>query len=262
MPGYPLRSFLTGRQPGKSGKPRESSYRVPLQPVEIVVQGINIELVRKEIKNLHLRVYPPEGRVRVSAPSQLPIAAVVKVVEQRIQWIQAQRLKVAAGVAHLSYEDREIHWFAGSRCSLSVVGTEGKPTVEYLQPGIIRLSVKHDSTCEDRRRLLEQWYRGQMQIRIPPLIEMWEKKLGVEVSEWRIRRMSTRWGSCNVNARRIWLSLELIKKSKECLEYVVVHELTHLLEPGHGPRFIARMDIALPNWRDLKRELNTLGKTL
>ncbi len=235
---------------------------MPPKPVEIVVQGINIELVRKQIKNLHLRVYPPEGRVRVSAPSQLPLAAVVKVVEQRIQWIQAQRLKVAAGAARLSYEDRETHWFAGSRCSLSVVRTAGRPTVEYLQSGVIRLSVKHDSTSEDRRRLLEQWYRGQMQICVPPLIEAWEKRLGIEVSEWRIRRMSTRWGSCNVKARRIWLSLELIKKSHECLEYVVVHELTHLLEPGHGPRFTARMDNALPNWRDLKRELNASGKAL
>ncbi|TAN27651.1 MAG: M48 family peptidase [Actinomycetota bacterium] len=258
MPGHSVKSLLAGRQLRKFANQNESARKAPREPVEIVVKGISIELVRKEIKNLHLRVYPPEGRVRITAPNLLSTDAVVRVVEQRIKWIQAQRLKVAAGAAQPNYEDGEIHWFAGNRCRLSVVGTVGKPTVEYLQPGIIRLGIRRNSTCEDKRRLLEKWYREQMRIRAPILIELWEKRLGVELYEWRIRKMSTRWGSCNVRAKRIWLSLELIKKPNECLEYVVVHEIMHLLEPGHGPKFTARMDLALPNWRDLKRKLNTL----
>ncbi len=235
-----------------------NAMRAPAPLVEMTVRGIRVELLRKEIKNLHLRVYPPDGRVRISVPKNLPIASVVDMIEQRIEWIQAQQLRVSGSVKKLEYLDGETHWFKGSPFRLRVIENAGKASVEITECGTIVLSTKQICSEEQRRKLLESWYREQVRLRAAPMFERWAEVLGVEFSEWRIRKMSTRWGSCNAREKRIWLGLDLAKKSDECLEYVVVHELVHLLEPGHGPRFVARMDRALSNWRDLKRKLNAL----
>ena len=248
-----------GRQFTKPAKAKTADgVRAPAPHVEMTVRGIRVELLRKEIKNLHLRVYPPDGRVRISAPRNLPISSVVEMIEQRIEWIQAQQLRVSGTVKRLEYQDGETHWFGGSPFRLRVIENAGRANVEIAEPGIIELRTRQICSDEERRKLLESWYRGQVRLRAAPMFERWTEVLGVEVREWRIRKMSTRWGSCNVRERRIWLSLDLSRKSDECLEYVVVHELVHLLEPGHGPRFVARMDRAISNWRDLKRKLNAL----
>ncbi|MDA8080877.1 MAG: SprT family zinc-dependent metalloprotease [Actinomycetota bacterium] len=248
-----------GRQFAKPARVNAvDAVRVPAPHVEMNVQGIRIELLRKEIKNLHLRVYPPDGRVRISVPRNLPLSSVVEMIEQRIEWIHAQQLRVSGTVRKLEYLDGETHWFRGSPFRLRVIENAGCASVEITEPGTIELRTRQICSGEERRKLLETWYRGQVRLRAAPMFERWTAVLDVEFREWRVRKMSTRWGSCNVRERRIWLSLDLAKKSDECLEYVVVHELVHLLEPGHGPRFVDQMDRAISNWRDLKRKLNTL----
>ncbi len=246
-----------GRPFSKAVKSKSAHGMVPTAPVEITVRGIRVELLRKEIKNLHLRVYPPDGRVRISVPRQFPINSVVDVIEQRIGWIQAQQSRVSGHFLRLSYVDGETHWFSGRPLRLRVTECAEKGKIDIPEPGVIELCIKRASSEEERRRLFESWYREQLRLRAAPLFEEWADVLGVQVGEWRIRKMSTRWGSCNVGEKRIWLSLELAKKSDDCLEYVVVHELAHLIEPGHGPRFVAQMDRTISNWRELKRKLNS-----
>lgn len=255
-----MRRSLIGPYSPKAAKSKKAvSAKVPSTSHEITVKGIRVELLRKEIKNVHLRVYPPDGHVRVSAPTRLPLDSVVGLIEERLEWIQAQRLRVCTGAAPIRFVDGEMHWFGGRAYTLSVIDTPRKERVALVFPGILELHSKSGSTAEERRKLLEDWYREQVRSKAAPFFEKWERILGAEAAEWRVRKMSTRWGTCNVKAKRIWLSLELAKKSDDCLEYVVVHELAHLLEPGHGPRFVAHMDRAISNWRDLKKKLNLLA---
>ncbi|NNN18914.1 MAG: M48 family metallopeptidase [Acidimicrobiaceae bacterium] len=251
-----MRHHFAGRDFGKHLRSTKAANENSTAPFELWVKGIRVEVLRKDIKNLHLRVYPPDGRVRISAPDHFPIDSVLKVIEKRFEWIRSQQLRLGTGPVSLRYDDLETHWFLGNPCVLRVDETTSKPKVDFVDPGTIKLSTKGHSTIQQRQILLQQWYREQLRRQAAPLIQLWAGKLGVEVPELRIRKMSTRWGSCNVRARRVWLSLELAKKSKECLEYVVVHELAHLLEPSHGPGFRSQMNSALPNWRALKRELN------
>lgn len=251
-----MRSSLIGWNSLKAAKSSKASPKVSLASGEITVKGIRIELLRKEIKNVHLRVYPPDGRVRISVPTRLPLDSVVGLIEERLEWIQAQQLRVCTVATPARFVDGEIHLFGGRAYNLSVIDTLAKERVVLVSPNILQLRSRIGSTAEDRRKLLEGWYREQLRSRADPFFEKWERILGVEAAEWRVRKMSTRWGSCNVKAKRIWLSLELAKKSDDCLEYVVVHELAHLLEPGHGPRFVAHMDGAISNWRDLRKKLN------
>ncbi len=251
-----MRSSLRGWNSRKAAKSSKASRKVSSASGEITVKGIRVELLRKEIKNVHLRVYPPDGRVRVSVPARLPLDSVVGLIEERFEWIQAQQLRVCTVATPARFVDGEIHLFGGRAYNLSVIDTLAKERVVLVSPNILQLHSGIGSTAEDRRKLLEGWYRTQLRSRAEPFFEKWEKILGVEAAEWRVRKMSTRWGSCNVKAKRIWLSLELAKKSDDCLEYVVVHELVHLLEPGHGPRFVAHMDGAISNWRYLRKKLN------
>ncbi|MDA8270647.1 MAG: SprT family zinc-dependent metalloprotease [Actinomycetota bacterium] len=251
-----MRRSLIGWNSHKAAKSSKASPKATSASREITVRGIRIELLRKEIKNIHLRVYPPDGRVRVSAPTRLPLDSVVGLIEERLEWIQAQQLRVCSVAVPTRFVDGEIHLFGGRAYNLRVIETLATERVALVFPNILELHSRSGSTSEDRRRLLEGWYREQLRSKAAPFFEKWERILGVEAAEWRVRKMSTRWGSCNVKAKRIWLSLELAKKSDDCLEYVVVHELAHLLEPGHGPRFVAHMDRAISNWRDLKKKLN------
>ncbi len=219
--------------------------------------GLQIEIVRKPIRHLHVRVYPPDGRVRVSAPVWLDEASVRQAVAVRADWIRRQqaRLQSQPPPAPKAMVSGETHHVFGRRCILRIV--EGRtPHRVILQDGTLTLHVRHGSSRACRIRLLEDWYRRQLAERIPVLIAHWEPRLGVQVAEWRIRRMKTRWGTCNIRARRIWLNLQLATKPPECLEYVVVHEMVHLHERLHNARFYAWMDRCLPDWRDRRRLLN------
>ncbi|WP_330246125.1 M48 family metallopeptidase [Streptomyces sp. NBC_00562] len=224
----------------------------------LAVRGIDVQVVYKDIKNLHIGVYPPIGRVRVAAPQQLDDDQVRLAVIQRLPWIKRQQdqLRSAQRQSVREMVSGESHYVWGVRRRLKVIERPGRPHVEI--GGDRMLLYVPASTSEERRRdLLDQWCREQLRQAIPALIERWESKLGVSVPWWGIRRMKTKWGSCNRETRRLWFNSELAKKHPECLEYVVVHEMVHYFERGHGKRFVELMDGFLPDWRSRRDGLNS-----
>lgn len=224
----------------------------------IEVSGISVEIVRKDIKNLHLGVYPPAGRVRVAAPLRLDDEAIRLAVVSRLAWIRRQR---AAFIRQDRQSRREFvsgesHYFAGRRYRLDVVERDAPPSVRVRNNSWLELSVRPGADLRTREVVLHRWYRGHLRNELPRLLARWEPEFGIPVAEVRIRRMKTRWGSCNPKARRIWLNLELAKKPPSCLEYVFVHEMAHLIERHHNERFHALMDRHLPQWRIRRAELD------
>ncbi|OOE58613.1 metal-dependent hydrolase [Salinivibrio sp. ML323] len=224
----------------------------------IEVSGIFVEIRRKTIKNLHLGVYPPDGRVRVAAPSYLDDEAVRLAVISRLGWIRRQQQGFVRQARQSVREmvTGESHYFQGRRYRLNVVERPGNPRVRLINNSTLELQVRPDTGRAARQEMLDRWYRRQIKARIPELLATWEPVVGVKVSDCRIKRMKTRWGSCNIEARRVWLNLELAKKSPRCLEYILVHEMVHLLERHHTEHFRALMDHCMPDWRLRKDELN------
>lgn len=224
----------------------------------ITVAGIQVAVVRKPIKNLHLGVYPPDGRVRVAAPMAISDAAVRVAIIGRLSWIKQKQ----AGFARQTREPRremtsgESHYYRGRRYRLQVVETDGAPRVELRGHQAMVLHVHAGWTAHDRELLLQGWYRDRLREVVARLLSRWQENLGVEVGHWGIRRMKTKWGSCNPKARRILLNLELVKKPAACLEYVLVHELAHLRVAKHDAEFLRIMDRHLPTWRRRRTELN------
>ena len=223
----------------------------------LTVAGISVDVVYKKIKNMHISVYPPMGRVRVAAPERLDEDAIRLAVVQRLPWIKKQReqLQTAERQSEREMLTGESHYVWGQRLRLTLVETTGRPRVD-IAGSKLQLTVRAEAEDTERRKLLESWYRKQMKAAIPPLIEKWETIIGREVSSWIVRRMKTKWGTCNPDTARLWFNIELAKKNPGCLEYIVVHEMTHLLERTHNDRFVALMDKNLPNWRTLRDELN------
>jgi hypothetical protein len=217
-----------------------------------------VEVVRKGIRNLHLGVYPPHGRIRIAVPHRVSDEAVRLAVVSRLGWIKRQQLKFASQPRQSRREmvSGESHYFLGTRYRLNVV-EHARPTTALVRgKSIITLQVRPGATVQQREEVLHRWYRQELKALIPPLLNRWQPVLGVQVAEWGVKRMKTRWGTCNPRARRIWLNLELAKKPEPCLEYIVVHELLHLLERHHNDRFVALMNQHLPQWRTRRQELN------
>ncbi len=225
---------------------------------QIIVNGLIIDVVRKNIKNLHLGVYPPAGRIRVAAPLHINDEAVRLFTISKFAWIKRQQAKFESQERQSAREfvSGESHYFQGHRYLLNVVYRVGTPTVNVRNNKIIDLFVRTDSDTTERERILITWYRRRLKEEITPLIAKWEPIIGVQVAEWGVKQMKTRWGTCNIKAQRIWLNLELIKKPVHCLEYVVVHEMIHLLERNHNERFMAYMNRFMPLWRHYREELN------
>lgn len=223
----------------------------------IIVSGIEVEVVRKDIKNLHVGVYPPDGRVRVAAPLLVDDDAVRLAVISRLDWVKRQRARFRAQERQSAreYVDRESHYFQGRRYLLKVIEADG-PSRVVLKNCVMELHVPMGADTERRELAVSQWYRRELRASAAPLVEKWSERLGVVVNEFKIKRMRTKWGSCNPNAKRVWLNLELAKKPPHCLEYVVVHELVHLLEKSHNATFQALMDENMPEWRLYRDELN------
>lgn len=224
----------------------------------IDVSGISVEIRRKAIKNLHVGVYPPDGKVRVAAPPHLNDEAVRLAIVSRLRWIRRQRESFTRQARQSIREmvTGESHYFEGKRYRLEVLERAGNPYVEIANNSKLVLTVRPGAEREARQRVLDRWYRRRLREQVTDLIRVWESKVGVGATDWRIKRMKTRWGSCNIEAKRIWLNLELIKKPAMCLEYVLVHELVHLLERHHTERFRSLMDVIMPDWRERRDELN------
>lgn len=223
---------------------------------QAVVAGIEVELVRKRVKRLSLRVYPPDGRVRVTVPYGTPDPTIHEAVRARAGWIRGHqhRFRSMPQPSSTLYVSGETHYVAGvpHRLELQVGSTKG---VRFAQG---RLVLDATPACgrAARQARLESWYRQYLKDQLPDLIRIWSMRMQVQPPEFRIKRMSTRWGSCNPRAGRIWLNLALAFRRPELLEYVVVHELAHLLVPDHGPEFKAVMTQYMPHWRELDAELD------
>jgi predicted metal-dependent hydrolase len=220
---------------------------------------IAVDVVLKDIKNVHLSVYPPTGRVRISAPSRMSLDTIRVFAISKLDWIKQQQKKLREQERETSreYLDRESHYVWGKRHLLKVIESTSAPEVD-LKRNILLLRIRPGSNEEKKQAALEEWYRKQLKAAVPPLIAKWESLLGVKVKRFFVQRMKTKWGSCSSGAGSIRLNTELAKKPPECLEYIVVHEILHLLEPTHNSRFIALMDQFMPKWQFQRQELNRL----
>lgn len=250
---------------------------------QITVDGVAVEVTRKRVKHLRLTVYPSDGRVCMSAPLRADDETVRQAIVARLAWIRRHLARSSgawpSGGGQVvpephEYVSGEIHDFRGTGHLLNVIEHDGPARVirrhgdeadhTYLvpsplvetRPPVIDLYVRRGSNADRRKAVLAAWYRAELKAQIPPLLAKWQPVIGVEAAAWGVKAMRTRWGSCNSTARRIWLNLELVKKAPHLLEYVLVHELVHLLERGHGAAFKAHMDRLLPGWRQMRAELN------
>lgn len=221
------------------------------------VHDIEVEVVRKRVRNVNLTVYPPDGRVRVSAPHHCSDDTIRTVLIARLSWIRKKQELLRARPLQSSPRTvtGDTHMVFGEKYRLAVIESSCRPQVVATAENVLLLQVRPGSSGEKRAVILNQWYREQLQSRIPSLMEKWQPVIGVEVSEWRIKKMKTRWGTCNIEKKRIWLNLELAKMSVACLEYVLVHELVHLLERYHNARFHGFMDRFLPHWRTIRAQM-------
>lgn len=227
-------------------------------PYHITVGGIRVEVVRKDIKNLHLGVYPPKGRVRVAAPLVLSDEAVRLAVIEKLAWVKKHKARFRDQPRQSQREmiNGESHYFLGQRYRLRLHERPGPSQVSLRGIATLDMSIRQGTSSAQRESVLHNWYRQQLKLLLPPLLEKWQAIIGVQASSWGIKKMRTKWGSCSIKVRRIWLNLELAKRPEQCLEYVLVHELVHLLERHHNERFIALMDQFMPQWRQFRDMLN------
>lgn len=227
--------------------------------VQLQLGNVIIDVEQKDIKNIHLSVYPPEGKVRIAAPEHIDLDTLRVYALSKLSWIKKQQTKIRGQEREAPREflNRESHYFMGKRYLLKIIECEARPKVE-LKHRTMLLYIRPGTSLEKRQRILDEWYRSELKKILPPLIQQWEKRLNVQVQEFGIKKMKTKWGTCNREANRIWLNLELAKKPFEYLEYVLVHEMVHLLERNHNERFTSHMDRFLPKWQFFREELNRL----
>ncbi len=225
---------------------------------KLVIDGLTVDVVRKPIRNLHLGVYPPHGRVRVAAPQSMDDEAVRLAVISKHGWIKRQQNHFKSQVRQSAreYIYRESHYHFGHRYLLNVIEQEGPARVVIRNKTVLDLYIPDGSDTQKRERVMNEWYRNELRGCIPSIIRKWEPVLGVEVGFYGIKKMKTKWGSCNSRASRIWINLELAKKPVKCLEYIVVHEMGHLLNRHHDDNFRDMMDRVMPQWQLYRDELN------
>jgi predicted metal-dependent hydrolase len=225
----------------------------------VLLSGIRIEVVRKDIKNVHLSVHPPAGRVRIAAPRHLSEDAIRAFAIGKLGWVRRQQARLHAQERETPREflDRESHFVWGRRLLLRVVEVDAAARVD-LSPRCLTLRVRPRTPAPRRAQLLDEWYRAQIRAALAPLLAKWVPLMRVAVRRVFVQRMKTKWGSCNPRAGTIRLNTELARKPPECLEYLVVHELAHLLEPTHNPRFRALMERFMPAWQSVRQTLNRL----
>ena len=227
---------------------------------QIEIRGIKVEVVRKDIKNLHVGVYPPSGRVRVATPLRLNDDAVRMAVITRLGWIRRQQDNYENQQRQSEREmvTGESHYVQGHRYLLDVVDHNGPASISIKNNTTLELKVRPQIGIRRKQAVLQEWYRQRLKAKVPELIAKWEPIIGVRASGWEIRKMKTHWGSCSIENKRIRFNLELAKKSESCLEYILVHEMIHLLERLHNDTFKKHMDHFLPQWRIYRDELNSM----
>ena len=227
---------------------------------QLQIANLDIDVIRKDIKNMHLAVYPPTGRIRLAASSHTDDEVIRLFAISKISWIKRhiKNFKAQARETPRDFVSGESHYFEGRRYLINVIEHEGWNKVELKNHKEINLYVKPDSTRIQRAKVFKEWYRKELKSQIPAIIEKWEQVMNVKANDWGVKHMRTKWGTCNVEEKRIWINLELAKKPRNCLEYIIVHELVHLIERSHNDRFIALMNKFMPKWRAHRDELNKL----
>ncbi len=225
---------------------------------KIKVSNLSIETIKKDIKNIHLGVYPPNGRIRIAVPLKTKEESIRLFIISKIPWIKKQQKFFAKQERQTprKYVTGETHYVFGKAYRLNVIKSSEPPKITIKRKTHIDLYVKKRSTILQRRKLFENFYRSEVNNIIPKSIKKWEKKVGVKVKELKIKKMKTKWGTCNDKDKRIWLNLELAKKPFHCIDYVLVHELVHLKERKHNDRFMELLESAYPKWQEHKEELN------
>jgi hypothetical protein len=225
----------------------------------VMLDEIRIDVVRKKMKNIRLTIYPSTGKIRLSVPKKTSEKMIQSFLKSKLDWIKKHSQTVVnQNNKILNFETGEQHTFLGKNYPLEIIEIQGREKVKF-EDNVIYLFVNEGSTIELRQKLLVKWYRKQLETILPEMIAHWENIMQIKVEEWRIKNMKTKWGTCNITKKRIWLNLELIKKTKEQLEYVVVHEMVHLFEKYHNKRFYDLMTHYLPNWKELKKQLNQMA---
>lgn len=225
----------------------------------IELGDISVEVIKKNIRNVHLSVYPPAGRVRISAPLRMDKDTIRVFAIAKLSWIkkQQQKLREQERESEREYLNRESHYVWGRRYLLRVMERESPPSVEIKHSSLV-LNVRPGATETKKQEVLERWYREQIREIVPRLIAKWEPVIGVKVEHFYVQRMKTKWGSCSASAGTIRLNSELAKKPRECLEYILVHEMVHLRERTHNRRFMSLMEQFMPRWRSHREILNRL----
>jgi predicted metal-dependent hydrolase len=226
---------------------------------QIELGDIKIDVVFKDIKNVHLSVHPPNGRVRIAAPSRMSPETVRVFAISKLSWIRQQQEKILAQERETprEYLNRESHYLWGKRYLLDVIEEDARPEV-MLSHEKMFLRVRPGTDESRRQEIVEEWYRAQLKQAVTPLLAKWEPLIGVKVEQLFVQRMKTKWGSCTPKSRNIRLNTDLAKKPHECLEYILVHEMVHLLEPSHNARFVSLMDSFVPKWQFYRDALNRL----
>jgi len=226
---------------------------------QLKLGDVAIDVVFKNIKNVHLSVYPPTGRVRISAPSRMSLDTIRVFAISRLGWIRQQQKKLREQDRETprEYVDRESHYVWGKRYLLKVEEADAAPIVTLKHKRMI-LQVRPSTTRDKRRAVVEEWYRELLKEAVQPLIEKWQSRMGVSVKRVFVQKMKTKWGGCSPKTKSIRLNTELAKKPKECLEYILVHEMAHMLEPTHNDQFVALMDQFIPRWKYYRDALNRL----
>lgn len=227
--------------------------------MEIIrVNKIPVEVEWKDIKHIHLTVYPPDARVHISAPAAMPLDSIRLYIISKLAWINKhiEMIRNQSRQTEREYVSGENHFFKGIRYRLNVVYHQAPPVVKINGTQYINLYVREGSTTEKRAEIMREWYRAELKETLKSLVQKWEELLQVKARHWEVKQMKTLWGSCNHKTQRIIFNLELIKKPTHCIEYIVAHEMVHLVERLHNSKFTAILDVHIPNWRLLKDELN------
>jgi len=227
---------------------------------KLKIGNVSVDFVRKDIKNLHLAVYPPKGRVRLAAPLSLNDDAIKLFLISKLTWIKKHQRKFETQErqSERKYISRETHYYLGKRYLLRVIEFDAPPKIVLTDKTYINLYVRKKTLSNKKQEIFNEWYREQLKKLIPKMIHLWEKKIGVTVNAFGVKQMKTKWGTCNREEKKIWLNLELAKKPLQCLEYIVVHEMVHILERKHNEIFLNYMNKFMPNWKAYKQELNRL----
>jgi len=231
-----------------------------IKEAQIQVLDLTIDVVKKDIKNMHLAVYPPTGRIRLASPKDVKDEAIRLFAISKIRWIKKHQKNFYEQLreAPREYITGESHYFDGKRYLLNVIERYGKHELKIKNKSYLELYVSPKATIEAKEKVFNEWYRMHLKELVPDIIRTWEEKTGLNCEHWDIKKMRTRWGSCNIEKRKILLNLELAKKPRHCLEYVIVHELMHFFERNHNDHFKGLLDKFMPNWKTYKRELDNL----